>query len=324
MNMPKGDSQSLNRPEKVPPHEKSRCSAPKKMTAFSFALICCLPMANVSFGASPEDSENKKQYEQDMQYIKSVETRRDIKDYDAEFEKMADTIQRKWRQKNKERHTQLMLEVCRQISSGRFGDSREHGLARKYALVMLKKPDGLPIETEVRLLGHVVTDTILPSAPQGQEWSQQRREDVRARLHAWKRLNDSIDPTWDPKDMPTISSWRASEAMREKMKRYTQQLDARRLMEWFTAEAEKYIIRAYSKPPYDMNELREFLRNYVADNAAQTRILDAVAKAMEEAQQPKKQLAPQPRQHPTRIEIPTPLRSKPVRKKISTPVPGTK
>jgi hypothetical protein len=57
------------------------------------------------------------------------------------------------------------------------------------------------------------------------------------------------------------------------------------LRDWlkrFPKRAEQYIIRAYSKPPFDVEELKQYLDNYIADTKTKARILDAVTKNMQE------------------------------------------
>jgi len=51
----------------------------------------------------------------------------------------------------------------------------------------------------------VITFMIGRRAPKGEKWAQIRKKDVEVRLHAWKRLVNAIDPTWDANDVPLVN-----------------------------------------------------------------------------------------------------------------------
>lgn len=266
-------------------------------------VSCCLLCAGGAQVANAQLSELDKAIEQDRQAIRALEFKKGITDYDAESEKMAATIRDKWATRNREAYVQLVLELCGLISSGQFGETRRHGLNRKYALALLQNPDAVPVETEIRLTGHVGSDTTLPSGPQGQDWIERRRVDVKAHLHAWKRLNDGIDPNWDPKDRPMFHpplpkgvngpSGVAPEAIKDptlraeyeraialnsaKAKRFNEQYSRRNLRKSYTRQIERLITNSYSKPPLDENEMEEFLKTFVSDPAFANQLRTAVS-----------------------------------------------
>lgn len=272
--------------------------------------MCLSLVQNITFGANSEASEIEKQeYKQELNRIKSL--RKSLKPGAVndlkEYEKFADEIQGKWVGKNKEYYVSLMLEICKPLSSGRFNEDRQFTLARKYALLALAEPNEIPLQTELKLTGHVMTDMVTPRAPTGQECAQQRKQDVNVRLHAWKRLIDAIDPTWDPNDLPVsnvvpplatgLPSGVAPEAIkdpklraeyeaaieknRQKAERYNEQYSLRKWQKRFPKVAERYIVRAYSKPPFNLEEMKQYLEKYIADTKTKDRILDAVTKNME-------------------------------------------
>jgi hypothetical protein len=291
---------------------KGRYKMIPKRIIFHFGTISvCLLATTISFGVSSGPSEAEThEYKQDMAHIKTVEKSfkagpvNDLKDY----EKFADEIQTKWNRRNKEYYARLMLEVCGPLSSGRFNDERQYDVARRYALSALSEPNEIPLEVELELTGHIMTDTVTPRAPKGQDWAQRRKKDVEIRLHAWKRLIDSIDPNWDPNDLPVsnlvpplvtgLPSGVAPEAIkdaklraeyeaaieknRQKAERYSQQYRLRMWLKRFPARAEEYIITAYSKPPFNVEELKQYFEKYSIDEKTRARILDAVTKNMQE------------------------------------------
>ena len=52
-------------------------------------------------------------------------------------------------------------------------------------------------------------------------------------------------------------------------------------MNRFPKRAEEYIIDAYSKPPFNVEELKQSFARYEVDEKTRARILDAVTKNME-------------------------------------------
>jgi hypothetical protein len=284
-----------------------------KKIIFRFGIIfVCLLATTISFGVSSGPSEAEThEYKQDMARIKSV--RKSFKPAQVnnleEYEKFADEIQKKWSQRNKEYNARLILEICGPLSSGTFADDRRHDVARKYALSVLSEPNEIPLEVELDLTGHVMTETVTPRAPKGQDWAQRRKKDVEIRLHAWKRLIDSIDPNWDPnevllspnavgtgmglpsgsiapesiKDPKLRAEYEAAlQKNREQIERYTKQYRLHDWLKGFPKKAEGYIVQAYSKPPFNLEQLKQYLEKYLTDTKTKTRILDAVTKNMQE------------------------------------------
>jgi len=49
----------------------------------------------------------------------------------------------------------------------------------------------------------------------------------------------------------------------------------------FPKRAEEYIIQAYSKPPFDLEELNHYLDVYIADTKTRERIINTVTENME-------------------------------------------
>ena len=282
----------------------------KKITMSFFVLMCLSLIQNITFGASPEASGMEKQeYKQERTRIKALRKSltpgptNNIKEY----EKFADEIQSKWSRRNKEHKARLMLEVCKPLSSGYFKDDRRYDLARKYALSALETPDEIPLTLELELIGHTITLMIGPKVPKGRMWEQLRRKDVQIRLHAWKRLIDAIDPNWDPneillspnivgaamglpsgvapegvKDPKLRAEYEAAlERNQQKIKRYSEQNRLHKWLKRLPRHAEPYIIRAYSKPPFNNEELKRYLDKYIADKETRDRILAAVIRNME-------------------------------------------
>ena len=62
-------------------------------------------------------------------------------------------------------------------------------------------------------------------------------------------------------------------------------IEQQRLHDWmkkFPSLAEDYIVRAYSRPPFDVAELKQYLDHYITDKTIRARILDTVKKNCDE------------------------------------------
>ena len=275
-------------------------------------LMCLLLAQGIASSASAEASAVEKQeFKQDVARIRAVEKELSPGQENSlsDFERFADELQGKWRLKNKDHYGRLMLEVCGPLSSGRFREDRRYEVARRYALSALDKPQELSLDTELELTGHVLTLMIGPNAPKEQDWTRLRRKDIEIRLHAWRRLLDSIDPDWDPDEEllgpnaiappaetglpggvdpqaiedPVLRAAyeRAIEANRQKLERYNEQYRLHKWLKRYPKRAEEYIVQAYSVAPYDNDELTKSLNDCRLDEKTKARILGAVAKNIE-------------------------------------------
>jgi len=310
----------------------------KRATIYFLILACCLLAIGVVFwpGAGgqqiqeQEFEENevgpagvssqaeKQEYKRDMARIKDLEKsfKPGLVNDLEQYEKFADEIQNKWRDRNKEYNARLILEICGPLSSGTFEDDRRHDLARKYALSVLEKSEEISVEMELKLTGHVMTSMYTPNSPKGEDLAQRRKKDVEIRLHAWKRLLRAIDPNWDPnevvgspnsvgalmglpsgispesiKDPKLRAEYEAAlQKNRQQIERRTKQYRLHDRLKSYPKRAERYIVKAYSKPPFNLEELKQYLGKYAVDKKTRARILDAVKKNMEEQIQKMKML----------------------------------
>ncbi len=262
-----------------------------------------LLVGTISFAQDAQDVQvERAQYEEELARIKPLmQPMIAAKEYE-EYAKLAEEVRQKWSKRNREYYARLMLRLCGPLSSGRFGGQRQYEIARGYALSALGEPDAIPIEVELELIGHIMTDTFSRTRPRGEDFARRRRIDVKARLHAWKRLKDAIDPDWDPneelqvKPMPPAATGLASgvapeaiedpalraeyeaaiETNRKKIEKHAQQHRLRKWLKRFPKNAERYIISVYSKPPLNTAELEQYLTEYGVDVATKSRILQKI------------------------------------------------
>ena len=272
-----------------------------KMIIFSIMTIWPLLNSNIALGESTNEVQlnAKQEYEQEYSHLvmSLSQSGIDLKNYGE----LADNIEKKWSIKNKEYYARLMLEICKPLSSGTFKDDRRYELARKYAFSALNFSDDIPLPLELELIGHVTT--VATGSSIGNKFPMQRREDVIVRLHAWKRLLNSIDPKWNSNDLPSStvippqSTGRpagiapkaikdmkvrkeyevAIQQNKEKAEKYNEQYDLRKWLKRFPKKVADYIIQMYSQPPFDTNELKKMLADF-PDQEAKNLIIDSVEK----------------------------------------------
>jgi hypothetical protein len=240
-------------------------------------------------------------------YTKQLVAAHDKNDLTA-YEKFADDILNKWATKNPEYYGRLVLELCAPLNSAHFSDIRASDLARRYALSALEKSKDIPVELELELTGRVVTMTIGRGTPKGQELEQIRRKTVEVRLNAWNRLLNSIDPAWDPNDLPELNvapprgggisggdphaiknpvlraEYEAAiEANRLKALKYCEQSKLRDWLKRYPRSIEEYLIYLYSAVPYNNEELVHYLDESKLDEPTKKRIINTVSENIKQS-----------------------------------------
>jgi hypothetical protein len=211
---------------------------------------------------------------------------------------LAEEIIDKWSKSNPEYLARLLLPICGELTSARFNDDRQYELSRKYALIALENADQIPLNLEFELSGHVGNRRPI----QDQNiFVERRKKNVSAWLHAWGRVENAIDPNWDPDEeivvvMPTpgpegfvggdpksikdpklrAQYERARLEKQKNIKHKTNQFRLRRWGQVILTHWEPNIVRAYSQPPYNMGELKQLLTEYQIGDEASNRIINAV------------------------------------------------
>jgi len=255
-----------------------------------------------AFPQAREDLEMEAQeYEQSLNQIQSLAKSRDLQS----LERFAEEMEGKWIRKKPELYARLMLHLVDNLSSVIAEYSKYRATTEKYAIQLLDKVDGMPLDVEfglLRYVRHEFEDQTV-KLTDDKSLNQVRRQKARRWVDAWKRLNDAIDKDWDPEDLPEESvappdatrlpsgvapeeiddpklraEYEAAiKANRQKNEEYKKQLRLRRLKKRFSPKIEKFLVTAYSTPPYNMQELGKYLRDYVDDEELRATILEAVA-----------------------------------------------
>jgi hypothetical protein len=250
-----------------------------------------------AFCAIPDPSEvDGQEFKQDLARIKNMQAllasgkKIDIN----ECEKLGEDIQRKWNKRNKIYYAQLVLDLCGLFTY--FGDKRRDVLSGKYALSALENADAIPVLLELdlthRLHAQVAEDN----------FAKMRKKVIELKLHAWKRLVESIDPDWEkkkprhPREManelglpgfvtpeyvkdPVLRAQYAAaiEEYNQYQIKGLQQRDLRSRLERLPEIVELQIISLYSQAPPNPAELKQLLENSPADEKFKVEVLNAVS-----------------------------------------------
>lgn len=279
-------------------------SGVRRKILFVAAPLACVML--VVFGivfsraGSPEQSQAlRASYEQDIRKIEGLKEAKDL----SGLARLADEIESKWASLNKDYYAGLMVEVVGAFSGNDLKDDRQYVLAIKYAKAALEKGDALPLEAEIKLVrflqGGPEYDT---GGMKPEQWGQDRSERARYWLHAWQRLERSINRNFDFNQRPTLNvlpppgygpagispssikdpKARAEYERRiaennEKIAEYNRQWQLRQLDDYFTPYVKRFIIEAYSKAPYNLEEIRGYLNTYGVDPSVREAILSQIS-----------------------------------------------
>jgi hypothetical protein len=219
----------------------------------------------------------------------------------------AKELEHKWQGANRDLYALMMLHVCSEISNRGLNDLRVRFQSERFALTALSNPD-FSIEREWELLSYLQEDL---NPADSKDWVKERGEKARLWLHGWRRLEKETDPRFNKDDRPFLNivppvetqlpAGVAPEAIKneklraeytaaiaanaEKTRRYNQQYILRRDGPAFMNAAKKYLVRAYSKPPQNPDELRRYLTAYITDTAARRTLLAEVRKNLQKDRQ---------------------------------------
>jgi len=242
------------------------------------------------------------QLQHEVQTLSKSETTEKLKRLE-ELEKLGHDIEQSWRTTDVESYAWLTLKVACAIGGYDYGTRRTTYLAQGFSMRALEKADDMSLEAECRLVECVGGSLDAEGKPlRGEAWTAMRQKQAKLWLHAWQRIEKTIDKNWDPKDTgvrnvlpPRGASGIAGmapsaikdpqlraeyeaalEANREKVERYSQQYRARQLKELLVPWAERFLIGAYMKPPAGNAELEALLNTYISDADRRARLLKAV------------------------------------------------
>ena len=205
----------------------------------------------------------------------------------------------KWRERDRPSFILYMSKACSLLSSYDIGDlSKRASLLSRYAISVLRSGD-LPLHDNVQFVSFLMFDPLVIDEA---AWRRLREQKVELWLAARRRVESSIDPTfnfddWPQLNVPTplgsgVPNGSSPEFIKDPKLRaeYEQSIaensaKARRLNDqyWlkqnapdFYKNVERYLINAYTRPPADPAQLERLLAQYVDDNGVRARILEQV------------------------------------------------
>jgi hypothetical protein len=234
---------------------------------------------------------------------------RGLKDVNS-LASLAEEIQNKWIKKDIKMYGALMVNTfnCWESACRRSDKKAPVDIIRKYANQVLStydpnKTENISIETEFGLVSILYEEYEYSKGKRTDgEWVSNRRKGAERFFHAWQRLEDSIDENWDPNDIPVenvdlpegVAGFsgmppemiedavlraeyeKAIERNREKIKIRNEQLKLRNIKKTYFRIVKKYLVSTYSIPPYDNEELEEYLNKYIAGEKIRAQIVDAL------------------------------------------------
>ena len=268
----------------------------RKNTMFVIMLIGMICFVGQSFARDFEDEAMlTKEFSRDFTRAITLRNSKDIKG----LESLINEIQSKWFRKDKKMYGALMVNTLRSWASAcRRSDKKPPmNIIRQYANQVLStydpnKPDNISIETEFDLVSILyVHYEYMKGERTDEELASYRQKGTERFFHAWQRMENAIDPNWDPNDIPVLNVSppkgigiigipgmspelikdpvlraeyeEAIERNRVKSKIRNEQIKLRNIKKRYYRIVEKYLTSTYSIPPYANKELDKYLNIYI-------------------------------------------------------------
>jgi hypothetical protein len=215
--------------------------------------------------------------------------------------RVADDLEKRWGRPGGQYYGLLMLEISNLLEN-HFRGAGIFATSQKYVSNALAKSDSFPLWLETRLLRFLSRDVTSADSSDPAPWSRERRTKVGFWLHAWGRLETQINRNFDFSDRPKLNVMPPKEtglpagivpegirdpklraqyeaalaANGKKGREYNRQFELRKLDETFPKVAEGYLVRVYSRPPYQTEELRRHLIAHRLNRQIRERVLSQV------------------------------------------------
>jgi hypothetical protein len=239
-------------------------------------------------------------------YLDRVKLIRKKSDAEAVQKLMAD-IDAEWGAKKDAAYYYVILELCGAVSSWPALDPNRTNLVRKLAITVLDAPGDKPIYSEARLLLFLQGDPdYIQRKLVGSDWEKERLLRVHRWLTTWQHLRfaksqlpldpglpvvnvkppsggkGAIYPGMDPADIkdPIIRKQYEDAIAKnlEKGRVYRQKRALENTEDAFIKPATRYIINAYSAPPFKTEELEQILEESAVEKDVRVAIVTEVKK----------------------------------------------
>jgi hypothetical protein len=217
---------------------------------------------------------------------------------------LAAQMEVKWRRIDWNSYAVIMRYACSEISNRGITHERVRDQTQYFARIALSHSSMYSWKNEMMLVGFLGYERW---SANDDVWLRERRSKADLWLHAWRRLEKHIDPTFDMNDRKSRPSMRvyppeetnlppgsppsaikdlhlrakyqaAIAANNTKSQRLKEQFPLLLHGPSFRTRAERWLIQAYSQPPVRNTELQIYLAKYALDAKTRQRILSEVVK----------------------------------------------
>jgi hypothetical protein len=260
-------------------------------------VLWLILLGTSQLGAADQFHNSNVELQQDTSQLESL---RQSGDLDS-LERAINRNSVKWRKRNHEQFIKYMFEACNVLSSYDIGDiSTRAMLLSNYAISVLRRGN-LTLEENVQFVEFLSMD---PPEINEKTWKVLREQKARLWLAAWRRVADSIDPTFSFDEqihlnVPTppgsgLPAGASPESIKDskmraeyeraiaensaKTRRLNEQYYLQKTAPRFFAEAERYFVYAYSRSPLNLSELNTLLAEFISDPVIRKRVSDEVRK----------------------------------------------
>ena len=180
-------------------------------------------------------------------------------------------------------------------------DIKVQTLMRNYIMLTLAHKETVPVDVKVSIVPHLIWLDELEynrHLVKPVDWMAERTAHAKLWFEIFLDLDQAIDKNYDfktmlttnigpflgdPNDAKAYAAYqKAGVANNRKLLQRTDQYTLRRMLDGYSDFAEHSIVAYYTRPPYALPELKQYLDLYVSDPARKSRILDPVLSAMAE------------------------------------------
>lgn len=174
-------------------------------------------------------------------------------------------------------YTELMIKICGGYNTYDFRDAKQYLMARKCAKNSLKRLDEMPIGRATNLVAQLGGDNeyLLGIVPES-NWKSDRTERAVYWFRAWQLLDKAIIRDYNFESNRPIYHSKMTLDERNRAEEYNRQRFLQRDRKNYLIDFRRFILDAYSRPPYDTLELKNYLQKYVSDSDLRKEFLSGV------------------------------------------------
>jgi len=165
---------------------------------------------------------------------------------------------KQWESKPDEMYGRLAETICDLLNSAPYSGDKAAKAATWQISEQTIRGKALTIPTLIRLLYHLASEPVSDR----NDWPAVRSERASWWLETWNRLDQAMDPNFDPDDLPDLSSHPKAVAKNDY---YKQQFELRKVEPHFKQTASSFLAHLYSLPPERSEELNVLLTKYLSD-----------------------------------------------------------